>query len=126
MDFGELGFARDVTALYELRLFDDVDDDAELMTAYLRWMDVGEGEVLEVSESLVFSDLAQDLGDLPYEFRRTAAVTEFAELLRKSFWAQCGSLDAVGKLLGFESPEDRELDLMILAARKEFEPFCKP
>ena len=126
LDFGELGFARDVTALYELRLFDDVEDDAELMTAYLRWMDVGEGEVLEVSESLVFSDLAQDLGDLPYEFRRTAAVTEFAELLRKSFWAQCGSLDAVGKLLGFESPEDRELDLMILAARKEFKPFCKP
>ena len=122
LDFGELGFARDVTALYELRLFDGVEDGAELLTARLRWMDVGGGEVVEVSESLAFSDLVGDVGDLPYEFSRTAAVAEFAELLRKSFWAQCGTLDAVGELLRLE---DRELDQMTLAAGKEFEPFCK-
>ena len=126
LDFGELGFARDVTALYELRLFDELEESAGLLTAYLRWMDVGQGEVVEVSESLLVGDLEDGVGDLPYEFRRTAAVAEFAELLRKSFWAQCGTLDAVGELLGFEGPEDRELDRMILAARNEFEPFCKP
>ena len=122
LDFGELGFARDVTALYELRLFDGAQDDAELLTAYLRWMDVGEGEVVEINRSLVFGDLAGDVADLPYEFRRAAGVAEFAELLRKSFWAQCGTLDGVGELLELE---DRDLDWMLLKARGDFEPFCK-
>ena len=125
LDFGELGFARDVTALYELRLFDDVEDDAELLTAYLRWMDAGEGEVVEVNESLVFGDLAGDVADLPYEFRRAAGVAEFAELLRRSFWAQCGTLDEVGELLGFRDRDDSVLDRMVLDARNHFSPFCK-
>ena len=52
LDFGELGFARDVTALYEVRLFDQPAADGVLLTAYLRWRDVASGNVLEVSEGL--------------------------------------------------------------------------
>ncbi len=125
LDFGELGFARDVTALYELRLLEGIGDGDELLTARLRWMDSEKAEVVEISEVMVVGDLELVISDLPYEFRRAAAVAEFAELLRKSFWAQCGTLESVGELLGFEDASDRVLDGMLLKAGVEFEPFCK-
>ena len=37
LDFGEVGFARDASALYELRLHDQAPADATLATARLRW-----------------------------------------------------------------------------------------
>lgn len=121
LDFGELGFARDVTALYEVRLFDEVRDSDALATASLRWRDARTQEVVEISESISLGDLAKDLDATPYEFRQAAAVAEFAELMRKSYWAQCSGLGAVEELVGEDG--DGVLVKMLSQAKPLFEEF---
>lgn len=67
---------------------------------------------------------AQDVTAL-YELRLEAAVVEFAELLRKSYWAQCGTVDAVSELLsGREFLDGGDLDDLLDAAAGLFEPYC--
>ena len=99
LDFGEVGFARDVTALYELRLNDGVMDNAPVATVYLRWADGITGKVNEVNDSIAVSGVSAAIGGAAPELVRSAAVAEIAELLRKSYWAQCGTLGDVSRVL---------------------------
>jgi hypothetical protein len=77
------------------------------------------------------SDTANELSGTDPYFRQTAAAAEFAELLRKSFYAQCGDLGAVDNLLGTvesdleENRTYRELRGLVDQAERLFEPFCK-
>ena len=131
LDFGEVGFARDVSALYELRLFDEVPADATMATARLRWRDPQNRQVIELSQEITADETADDLSATDPYFRQAAAVAEFAELLRESFWAQCSDLDAVLELLdGVEGElgENRsygELRELVINAGQHFEPYCK-
>ena len=134
LDFGEVGFARDVSALYELRLFDPPAADAAdatLATAYLRWLDPQTREPTEMSATITGQDVAGELSATDPYFRQAAAAAEFAELLRESFWAQCGDLDAVLNLLDAvesELGENRsylELRDLVVSADGYFEPYCK-
>ncbi|MXZ92623.1 MAG: DUF3520 domain-containing protein [Chloroflexi bacterium] len=131
LDFGEVGFARDVSALYELRLFDDAAVDATMATARLRWRDPQNRQVIELSQEITAGEAADELSETDAYFRQTAAVAEFAELLRESFWAQCSDLDAVLELLdGVEGElgENRsygELRELVISAGRHFEPYCK-
>lgn len=131
LDFGEVGFARDVSALYELRLFDDVANDAWIAQARLRWLDPMTRDATELSQTIRVSDTANELSGTDPYFRQTAAAAEFAELLRKSFYAQCGDLGAVDNLLGTvesdleENRTYRELRGLVDQAERLFEPFCK-
>ena len=76
------------------------------------------------------SEIVADIGSASPHFRQTAAAAEFAELLRKSFWAQCGSLDAVSELLDGvradlgEQRDYRELARRVNSASELFEPYC--
>ena len=125
LDFGEPGFARDVTALYELRLEADVADDVPVGTAYLRWEDGGTGEVIETQDTVAVADVSASPADAAAHLIRSAAVAEFAELLRKSYWAQCGTVDAVSELLsGREFLDGGDLDDLLDAAAGLFEPYC--
>ena len=130
LDFGEPGFARDVTALYELRLQDGAAPDGVLATARLRWLNPESGRPVEVEEDIAVSAIAAGIGSASAHLRQTAAAAEFAELLRKSFWAQCGSLDAVSELLAGvrgelgEDRDYRELVRRVRAAAELFEPYC--
>ena len=130
LDFGEPGFARDVTALYELRLEDGAAADGVLATVRLRWLDPQTGEPTEIEAGIPVAEVAAEIGSASPYFRQTAAAAEFAELLRKSFWAQCGSLDAVSELLDDASAElgeqrdYRELVRRVGAASELFEPYC--
>ena len=131
LDFGEVGFARDVSALYELRLFDDVSQDDVLATAYLRWLDPWTREPTELSQQVTLGDGAAGIADTSPYFRQTAAAAEFAELLRKSFYAQCGDLEAIAGLLDTAQSEldenrtYRELMGLVHEADRHFEPYCK-
>ena len=131
LDFGEVGFARDVSALYELRLFDDAASDAAVAVARLRWLDPQTRQPTELSSAISIGDVAADLSATNPYFRQTAAAAEFAELLRKSFWAQCGDLDAVAGLLDTvasqlgENRSYRELQDLVASAGRRFEPYCK-
>ena len=131
LDFGEVGFARDVSALYELRLFDDAPGSAVLATARLRWQNPQTRQPIELESEITLEQTATDLQDTSPYFRQAAAVAEFAELLRHSFWAQCGDLDAVTELLDTAAAElnenrsYRELRDLVAAAGEHFEPYCK-
>ncbi len=131
LDFGEVGFARDVSALYELRLFDDAPADAAMATARLRWLDPQTREPTELSATITSEDIAGELSATDPYFRQAAAAAEFAELLRESFWAQCGDLDAVLELLDDMEPElsenrsYRELQGLVVDAGRYFEPTCR-
>ncbi len=130
LDFGEPGFAQDATALYELRLEDGAAADGVLATVRLRWLDPQTGEPTEIEAGIPVAEVAAEIGSASPYFRQTAAAAEFAELLRKSFWAQCGSLDAVSELLDGVSAElgeqrdYRELVRRVGAASELFEPYC--
>ena len=127
---GEPGFARDVTALYELRL-----EDGPRRTAC--WPPRGcagstrrRARSTEIEADISVAEVAAEIGAASPYFRQTAAAAEFAELLRKSFWAQCGSLDAVSDLLDGvraelgEQRDYRELVRRVGAASELFEPYC--
>lgn len=131
LDFGEVGFARDVSALYELRLFDDAPGSAVLATARLRWQNPQTRQPIELESAITLEQAAIDLMDTSPYFRQAAAAAEFAELLRHSFWAQCGDLDAVTELLDTadaelnENRSYQELRDLVAAAGEHFEPYCK-
>ena len=130
LDFGEVGFARDVTALYELRLFDGVGESDELALARVRWTDGRTGVVSEVSERIAIEDIAGDISQVSGYFLRAMAVAEFAELMRRSYWAQCSDLAGVIELFGTgvdddDSGMDVKLEGMLSVAESSFEPYCR-
>ena len=130
LDFGEPGFARDVTALYELRLEEGASSDDELASVRLRWLSPASGGAIETSASITVDDIADSIDDTSAHFRQAAAVSEFAELLRKSFWAQCGDISAVSDLLDGVDDELGEnsgytqLVSRVARASEYFEPYC--
>ncbi|MYD65960.1 MAG: DUF3520 domain-containing protein [Chloroflexi bacterium] len=131
LDFGEPGFARDVTALYELRLEEGASASDTLATVRLRWLSPASGGAIETSAGISVGDVAGSVGDTSAHFRQAAAVAEFAELLRKSFWAQCGEISAVADLLdGIDDELGGDSDYTRLVGRvarasEYFEPYCK-
>ena len=131
LDFGEVGFARDTSALYELRLHDDAPVDAVVAEARLRWLDPQTRRPTELAATITGGDITDDLSATDPYLRQAAATAEFAELLRGSFWAQCGELDAVLELLDGverdlgENRSYRELRALVVDANRHFEPTCK-
>ena len=94
VDAGEVGAGHSVTALYEVKLHEDAD--GTLATVYVRHEDPDSGEVSEIERELESSDLASEFEGASPSFQLSAVVAEYAEILRESFWAREGSLEAVG------------------------------
>ncbi|MDE0120989.1 MAG: von Willebrand factor type A domain-containing protein [bacterium] len=93
VDAGEVGAGHSVTALYEMKLFDEAD--GVLGTVYLRYEDSDTGEVHEIDRSFLRSELVADFEETSSSFQLAAVVAEYAEVLRQSYWAQDGSLSDV-------------------------------
>ena len=93
VDAGEIGAGHSVTALYELKLREGAE--GTLGTVYMRYEDVGLNEVIEINQELQSSDLAIAFEEASARFQLSAVVAEFAEVLRGSYWARDGSLQAV-------------------------------
>ena len=93
VDAGEVGAGHSVTALYEIKLHDDAD--GALATVYLRYEDPDSGEVSEIDSELMSSDLVTEFEEASPSFQLAAVVAEYAEILRDSYWAREGSLEAV-------------------------------
>jgi Ca-activated chloride channel homolog len=103
VDAGEVGAGQSVTALYELAYEDGeagqrVAADDVIATVYVRYEDAETREVVEISRSIRVEDVLADIEDAPATFRLHAAVVEFAELLRGSFWAEDGTYGNVLRL----------------------------
>ena len=93
VDAGEIGAGHSVTALYELKLREGTE--GTLGTVHMRYEDVGLNEIVEISQELARTDLAVSFEEASPRFQLSAVVAEFAEVLRGSYWAREGNLQAV-------------------------------
>lgn len=114
-DAGEVGSGHRVTALYEVKLHPDTT--GKMATVSIRYADADNHQVNEASKEISVSQLHESFDAAPATFRLAAAVAEFAEILRESYWAKEGSLDTVHQVVKDAFPEiDSEgvIELMYL------------
>ncbi|MBN1640394.1 MAG: VWA domain-containing protein [Anaerolineae bacterium] len=98
VDAGEVGVGHHVTALYEVKFQRDPDGEEAMgyvLTVRVRYQDPDSGYVHEVQRDAWRDDLHPTFDQASPSFRLTAAVAEYAEILRGSYWAQDGSLSDV-------------------------------
>ena len=103
VDAGEVGSGHCVTALYEVKLHEGAS--GKIATASIRYADPDSQKVTEVGEDIFLSDLSASFETASAPFRLTAAVAEFAEILRESYWAKDGSLEEVRRVVKGVFPE---------------------
>ena len=96
-DGGEIGSGHSVTALYEIKLHESAV--GQLATVFIRYEDPDTRQVTEISADIFAAELEDVFEDASPEFQLAAAIAEFAEILRDSFWAQEGSLDTVHQVI---------------------------
>ena len=94
-DGGEIGSGHSVTALYEIKLHEGTT--GQLATVFIRHEDPDTRRISEINEEIFTTQLNKTFEEAPPEFQLAATVAEFAEILRESFWAQEGSLEAVSR-----------------------------
>ena len=105
-DGGEIGSGHSVTALYEIKLHEGAV--GQLATVFIRHEDPDTRQVTEISEDIFAAELAETFEDASPEFQLAAAIAEFAEILRDSFWAQEGTLAAVHRVIEGILPQIRD------------------
>ena len=93
VDAGEIGAGHSVTALYEIKRHPEAE--GRMATVHLRWEDPESGEVSEISADLESTDLVESFDVADPGFQLAIVVSEFAEVLRESYWAQDSSLVGV-------------------------------
>lgn len=90
VDGGEIGAGYSVTALYEIKYQKDAAP-GRVATLYVRYKDPDaqpDAEAHEVNREISAGDFAESFDAASPEFKLAAAVTEFAEIMRKSYWAR--------------------------------------
>lgn len=97
-DAGEIGSGHSVTAFYEIKLNKGVEK-GRLATVFIRHEDPDTQKVTEVSEKLRVEDLKDNFENAGLDFQFAAAVAQFAEILRESYWAKDGTLSSVRQTL---------------------------
>ncbi len=90
VDAGEVGAGHSVTALYEIKLHENAV--GKLATVFIRHEDPDTLKVTEVNETFSTDQLKQTFEEATVEYQFLAAVAEYAEILKKSYWAKEGSL----------------------------------
>ena len=99
VDAGEIGAGHEVTALYEVKLAPGATQ-GTLATVRLRYArpdqeGAGAPQVRELEQRFDAAALGRRFEDAAPRFRLDAAVAEFAEILRGSYWAKGGRLSDV-------------------------------
>ena len=110
VEAGAIGAGHAVTALYALRLREDVGPQEAFGTVVLRWTDPDTGAIDEVAHEIRTSDLARsfEAGD-PF-FRFDAIVAATAEVLRGSPWVERLDLGVVANVADNEAAGLPETD----------------
>lgn len=93
VDAGEIGAGHSVTALYEIKRHPDAE--GLIATVYLRWQDPESEEASEVSVALNSEQFAPAFTETSPSFQLATIVSEYAEVLRESYWAQENTLAGV-------------------------------
>ncbi len=90
VDAGEVGAGHAVTALYEVKLYPEAF--GNIATVFMRWQDPDTRQVVELSQDFSTGDLAYEFEAADPYFQRSVIVAEYAEILKKSYWAEESSL----------------------------------
>jgi Ca-activated chloride channel family protein len=93
VDAGEIGAGHSVTALYEVKLYPEAQ--GRIATVAMRWQDPDTRQVVELSRDFDSSELAYEFRDADPYFQRSVIVAEYAEILKRSYWAEGSSLSSV-------------------------------
>jgi Ca-activated chloride channel family protein len=121
VDAGEIGSGHSVTALYEIKLHEE-EVVGKLATVFIRHEDPDLGNVTEVSQDILANELKGTFEKASPSFQLAATVAEFAEILRGSYWAQQGSLNAVEQtlegILPFTHQRTEQQDELITLVRE--------
>lgn len=88
VDAGEVGAGLSVTALYEIKFHDGAPANGEALVARIRYQKPETGEVIEQEAALAGQDFQARFEAASSEFQMAAAVAEYAEILRQSYWAR--------------------------------------
>ena len=113
-DGGEVGADHTVTALYELKLWPD--NKGIVATTYVRYKDANTMDVREFKSDIDLDDFETAFENGNTDFRLAAAVAEFAEILRNSYWARGADLaDTLekAKAVQKERPEDKDISELV-------------
>ena len=86
VDAGEVGAGHSVTALYELRLHERAD--GPVAKVHVRYEDPDSRRIYEVDRRFNISDLNEHFESATPRFQLAATVAQYAEVLRRSYWAQ--------------------------------------
>lgn len=93
VDAGEIGAGHSVTALYEIKLYPEAQ--GKIATVFMRWRDPDTRQVVELSQDFNTGELAYEFESADPYFQRAVIVAEYAEILKKSYWAEDSSLGYV-------------------------------
>jgi Ca-activated chloride channel family protein len=93
VDAGEIGAGHSVTALYELKLYPEAY--GNIATVFMRWQDPDTRQVVELARDFNTGELEHDFVYADPYFQRAVIVAEYAEILKKSYWAEESSLAQV-------------------------------
>jgi Ca-activated chloride channel family protein len=123
-DGGEIGAGHEVTALYELKLHDEAPS-ADIGTVNIRYKYPDSEHAAEISRRIPRSIFAATFTEASAEFKLAAAAAEFAEILRKSYWAKGSHLKDVLALVReisneIDSPDVIEL-LSLVSKAQQYE-----
>jgi Ca-activated chloride channel homolog len=90
VDAGEIGAGHSVTALYEVKLYPEAY--GNIATVFMRWQDPDTRQVVELSKDFSTNELQREFEYADPYFQRSVVVAEYAEILKKSYWAEGSSL----------------------------------
>jgi Ca-activated chloride channel family protein len=95
-DGGEVGPGHRVTAMYELKLWNN-EPAGNLATVFVRYKDAETLAPTEFNCAIGPDRIHPVIEETSNDFLLAATVTEFAEILRQSYWARGATLDDVGR-----------------------------
>ncbi len=95
VDAGEIGAGHSVTALYEIKRYEDAS--GKIATVFVRWEDPDTSEVTEISADITSEDFAPAFTETSPSFQLAVIVSEYAEVLRESYWAKGNTLAGVAE-----------------------------
>ncbi len=128
VDGGEMGAGHAATALYELKLWPE--KKGTIATTYVRYKHPDTREVTEFSSEFKTKNISENMEKCSNAFKLASTATEFAEILRKSYWAKGAKLDDVlnnAQAIGGNFAGDTEVIELIdlIAKAKKFTPNDK-
>ncbi len=118
-DGGEIGSGHEVTALYEIK-FHKEDGGSKVGTIYVRYQDPDGEDVTEVNRAIERTVFRDEFSRSTYGFKLATAAAEFAEILRKSYWAKgsdLGEVLALVKEITLESESPDVIELLGLVSK---------